>query len=143
MIQYVVCLPFNESKSHVVLIEKTHPKWQAGKWNGPGGHIEPGEEINQAAQRECAEEVGLTTSPEDWRHFLTLFNFKNDWEVYFLSTFMDIEVAKTLTDERAVITPVRALWFKPIIPNLRWIIPLALDETGLSLPIEIEDRGEI
>ncbi len=143
MPKYVVCLPFNEERTHVVLIEKTHPKWQAGKWNGPGGHIEQGEGIYSAANRECAEEIGLQIEAEEWNHFLTLFNRRNDWEVHFLSAFVDIEVAKTLTDERAVITPVRSLWFKPIIPNLRWIIPLGLDETGLAFPLTIEDKGDI
>ncbi len=143
MTKYVVCLPFNEGRTHIVLVEKTHPKWQAGKWNGPGGHIEPGEEILEAAVRECAEEVGLETNINSWDHFLTLFNCNNEWEVHFISAFIDIEVAKTLTDERAVITPVRSLWFKPIIPNLRWIIPLALDETGLAFPLHIEDKGII
>lgn len=32
----------------------------AGKWNGFGGKVEPGETIADAARRELAEEVGLT-----------------------------------------------------------------------------------
>jgi 8-oxo-dGTP diphosphatase len=31
-----------------------------GKWNGPGGKVEPGETIEQAAIRECQEEIGIT-----------------------------------------------------------------------------------
>ncbi|MDD5110051.1 MAG: NUDIX domain-containing protein [Patescibacteria group bacterium] len=38
------------------------PKW-SGKWVLPGGHIEPGESIVAAAQRETEEETGLTLSP--------------------------------------------------------------------------------
>lgn len=32
----------------------------AGKWNGAGGKVEPGETYEQAAIRECEEEVGVT-----------------------------------------------------------------------------------
>lgn len=32
----------------------------AGKWNGPGGKLEPGETIEQTAVRETEEEVGMT-----------------------------------------------------------------------------------
>jgi mutator protein MutT len=32
----------------------------AGRWNGVGGKIEPGETIEQAAIRECQEEIGVT-----------------------------------------------------------------------------------
>jgi 8-oxo-dGTP diphosphatase len=31
-----------------------------GKWNGAGGKVEPGETIEQAAIRECQEEIGVT-----------------------------------------------------------------------------------
>lgn len=37
----------------------------AGKWNGPGGKIEPGESRKQAAQRETKEEVGIVIFEED------------------------------------------------------------------------------
>lgn len=31
-----------------------------GRWNGPGGKVEPGESIEQAMVRECQEEIGVT-----------------------------------------------------------------------------------
>lgn len=31
-----------------------------GRWNGPGGKIEPGESIEQAMVRECQEEISVT-----------------------------------------------------------------------------------
>lgn len=34
-----------------------------GKWNGAGGKVEPGETHEQAAVRECQEEIGVT--PQD------------------------------------------------------------------------------
>lgn len=44
-----------------ILITKS-PKW-AGKWTVPGGHIDSGESILNAAKREGEEETGLALEP--------------------------------------------------------------------------------
>ena len=43
----------------VLLVERSKPP-RAGLWSLPGGHIEPGESAAAAAQRELAEETGVT-----------------------------------------------------------------------------------
>lgn len=40
---YVVGFMLDQAREHVVLIEKNRPAWQAGKLNGVGGKVEPGE----------------------------------------------------------------------------------------------------
>lgn len=35
-----------------------------GRWNLPGGHVRPGEDVVSAAVREVNEEIGLTVRPE-------------------------------------------------------------------------------
>ena len=50
---------FSKDFSHVLLIEKARPKWQEGKVNGIGGHLESGESPVDAMVREFEEETGL------------------------------------------------------------------------------------
>lgn len=42
-----------------VLVQRRNPPL-AGEWSIPGGHVEPGESLAEAAVREAAEETGLT-----------------------------------------------------------------------------------
>jgi len=46
-----------ENKKGEILLVKS-PKWN-NKWTMPGGHIEPGEGIEEALLREAEEEIGL------------------------------------------------------------------------------------
>jgi 8-oxo-dGTP pyrophosphatase MutT (NUDIX family) len=45
--------------NHVLLAMKKRG-FGAGRWNGVGGKIEPGETTVEAAIRECSEEIGVT-----------------------------------------------------------------------------------
>lgn len=49
----------------------------AGKWNGVGGKIEPGESLEDALVRECVEEIGVT--PTKW-HAVGELDFVQDAE---------------------------------------------------------------
>ena len=63
MIKY--CLGFAKHKNLFVLIRKTHPTFQANKFNGVGGHVESHEKPIEAMAREFYEEVGCVTYEEE------------------------------------------------------------------------------
>ncbi len=50
------------SNSRILLVERAYPPG-AGKWSIPGGVIEPGERLGEAAKRELREETGLEAEP--------------------------------------------------------------------------------
>ena len=43
----------------VLACERSAPPEVAGRWEFPGGKVEPGESDQQALARECAEELGV------------------------------------------------------------------------------------
>ena len=77
---YVLGFLFDIAGESVVLIQKTKPAWQAGRFNAVGGKIEAGELPSQAMQREFKEEAGLDIGV--WEHTATLAG--TDWRVYVL-----------------------------------------------------------
>lgn len=56
----------------------------AGKWNGLGGKLEPGETPEECARREIAEESGLQVFELHWKGLLTFPQFSNqeDWYAF-------------------------------------------------------------
>ena len=51
--------------SRVLLVKRAHPPLQA-QWSIPGGVLEVGELVREAAIREAREETGLTVEPGDF-----------------------------------------------------------------------------
>ena len=129
---YVCGFLFSADRGRVLLIRKRRPAWQAGKLNGVGGKIEPGETPPQAMRREFREEAELDVA--EWQEVLTLTG--PDWRGHFFRAFGDIDAARAITDERLEIHPVAQLP-PDTIPNLRWMIPMLLDEDVVGEAYEI------
>ncbi len=58
----VALFTFMAAELRVLLLQRRHPP-HAGAWALPGGLVDEGEGLEQAARRELAEETGLTVGP--------------------------------------------------------------------------------
>lgn len=66
----------------------------AGKWNGLGGKLEPGETPEECALREIWEESGIKVKNLHWKGFLTFPQFANqeDWYAFVFIADADQEM---------------------------------------------------
>jgi len=124
MTKYVAGFLIDQRKQNVALIRKARPAWQAGRLNGIGGHIEPGETAQAAMRREFHEETGAGTPL--WQPFATVLG---DWgTVEFFRLFEDAPfgVLRSTTDEPVEVHRIDQMPWDECLPNLSWLIPLAL-----------------
>lgn len=132
--EYVVGFRIDPNKGRVVLVRKEKPAWQRGFLNGVGGKIEPGETAEEAIVREFEEEAGLLIT--DWENTIVLTG--DGYQVTFFRSFGDVESVRTVTDEQIIVHEIRNLFVLAVIPNLRWLIPMQLDNT-LLWPVHLHD----
>jgi 8-oxo-dGTP diphosphatase len=125
---YCLGFLFTEERDAVVLIKKARPAWQKGKFNGIGGHVEDGESASLAMQREANEEAGVPFAVK-WELFAVMRGA--DWTCHCFRAF-DTTAAEEANsdagaDEQIAYAMLSRLDAMPLLPNLRWLIPLALD----------------
>jgi 8-oxo-dGTP diphosphatase len=134
VIEYVLGFAFTEDYAgfnRVMLIHKLKPAWQAGKLNGIGGKIEPGETPHRAMAREFFEEAGLESLPTAWLKFAELKS--PDAQVYCFVTRWEWKIFKraySKTEEKLRSFQIDELFFQKLmdanaIENLHWLIPMA------------------
>lgn len=138
MQKYVCGLLFSPDREQVVLIQKLNPAWQRGKFNGVGGHVEPGETAIAAMSRECLEETGVQIEHAAWQPLVHMLQ-PNVYELDFFFAWSEGALsARTMEAEPVALFPVANLPAN-LLPNLRWLIPLALDQgIQFSAPMAIE-----
>lgn len=106
----------------VYLIRKNRPRWQAGKLNGIGGHVEEEELPEQAMKRECWEEAGLKI--ENWIYICRMGG--HDWNLHVFATIIsDEKELKTMTDEKIELLNTKDLITADTIPNAKFLVPMA------------------
>lgn len=150
---YVVGLCFDLTLTEVLLLKKTHPEWQNGKWNGPGGLIQENETPHQAVSREFLEETGILIKPEEWTMAISYEGMDNpdeEYSIYYLKALLSNKVRPLFpppTDELPKWLMIESLmvdnyWPNKciphdciLIPNLKWIIPAALDLQALEIHV--------
>lgn len=124
--KYVVGFIFSMNMHSVILIKKNKPEWQRGKLNGIGGKIELGESSIDAMVRECKEETGLNIAANAWTRFAHFTSDLANIDFYFVRSDALYD-AKTMETEEIIIFRVLGLSMLNTIPNLQWLIPLAVN----------------
>lgn len=143
--KYVLGFAFH--RDCVALIFKTKgPPYVIGTWNGIGGKIEAQDDsVVEAMAREFCEETGLFIGYDMWHHFATQRGISDDGNSYELHSFVahlpndqDFSAIHNTEGDGETVA-----WmdysddgFDALItPNLKWLIPLALDNTTSFLDI--------
>ena len=123
---YVAGFLFSAGRKQVVLVEKINLEWQRGRLNGVGGKIEPVDNPPTAAMvREFGEETGLLI--HEWEMFCQVKHRGN--LTYFFRSFAESSVEHISSQEAEKIAayPVSEVAELNTMPNLNWLIPMALD----------------
>lgn len=124
MKNYVLGFLFDERFERVVLILKKRPQWQAGRYNGVGGHIEDGEHPMEAMRREFEEETGVNVTT--WQEYLLLGDEKR-FRMHCFWAVGDVLQPASKTDEAIAVATIREVldnhW--GTIGNLPWLIAMA------------------
>jgi len=88
-------------KDEMILLAMKKRGFGQGKWNGPGGKVEPSESRRQAAVRECVEETGVVVRSESlaWKAVIEFyFDGQPDWDnrcYIYLSSSVEGEPSET------------------------------------------------
>jgi ADP-ribose pyrophosphatase YjhB (NUDIX family) len=131
---YTLGFVFDEYR-RVLLIRKTRPEWQCGRWNGVGGAVDGEETLEQCISRECEEETGMQIPDSSWRSFAKLHSPSWMVMVYLAEWSREHGEASSKTDEIVKWYSVSNL--PNTINNVPWLLDIALDYLRESGPSHV------
>lgn len=78
--QAVAVIVHDEQADRIVCVHYAHDSWSSTPaWTVPGGKVEEGERLDEAAARELLEEAGLVVAPEELRLVHTI-QVRQGWD---------------------------------------------------------------
>lgn len=126
------------SSDRILLSRKRKPDVWAGLWSGIAGHCKHDEAPVAAMSRKAEEEYGLRIAPEEWK--LRVIVASQSVALHVFVAYHNVYAARPVEDEQPVVVPRDSNWVRePVVPDLRWIIPLVLDTNVLNVPV-VEHR---
>ena len=114
-----------------------------GRWNGIGGHVEPGEDIRAAARRELREEVGFDAPDLRLRCVIHETGMLGRDHVVFVFVG-ECERRELRSPEGRVLTwqPMAGLSDLPLVDDLAVLLPRVLRATEPFFVTETYDGGD-
>jgi pyridoxal biosynthesis lyase PdxS len=132
----VMALMIDRESESVLLQRRLEAGPWYGKWNMPAGVVCPTENLEEAVSRIFKDETTIVTEKEQWTLRATLLY--PDTQVYVFVTHGNIYTAKRGKTHAPVIFKANTNWERePIVPNLKYLIPLCL-ATDLATPVILE-----
>jgi ADP-ribose pyrophosphatase YjhB (NUDIX family) len=128
-----------DDSSRILLVKRKYPPG-AGKWSIPGGHLELGESLSEAAVRELYEETGIKGDPIGIVNIDELVVYDDEGGVKYHYVLIDILVKPKNPLENA--KPSSDALEIAVIP-LRESLNLDITKTSRSLIEKLISRGEI
>jgi len=108
----------------VALIRKRRPDWQAGRWNGIGGHREGFELPLDAMVREFEEETSVKTYREQWRK-VGVMREVNAWNCHVYTTReAPLNLIQSSTNEVVALHRIEALHELDCMANIQALVHL-------------------
>src|SRR5665213_872665 len=133
---FVLALLFTSDGRQVALMRRTRPAWQAGRVNALGGKVAEGETPADAARREVREEAGVDVA--EWTEVLVWED--REYRMHVLRAMSALaSMVRTMEDQEVFLAEVAELPGE-VIGNLRWLVPLALDE-DVAFPILVRSAN--
>jgi len=100
-------------KDEKILLVKRNKAPHKDLWAIPGGSVELGETLQEAAERELREETGLTIKAGDPIHTFDLIEREKDGRLMFHYVIVDLEAECVSGEIRPADDAQDARWFEP------------------------------
>ncbi len=135
-IRSVCAIPFIPGKEGRVLLLRKINNEEEAYYDGFSGPLQHDPLDLLAGEKSCseyvAEETGVVTRPTSWTEIVTLRG--DEWEInYYFAIVGALENARSMTKNSVSLEQPLVLPYN-LMPSLRWLIPLALDD-GVVKPL--------
>lgn len=104
---HVVAAVIYNAAGQILLAQRSSHQHQGGKWEFPGGKVEPGETARHALRRELQEELGIDCVPEVMQPFIDVYHRYPDKPI-----FLDVWTVGQYSGEARGVEGQIVTWFE-------------------------------